>query len=194
MKSPVSRIERNPDRKSPHPRAIVCVKSMFGIGTKKEMELMSEVRKIESFKADHDKIEPGIYISRTDGDLITYDMRTRKPNCGNYMDNITMHTVEHMFATYVRSSEIGDSVIYFGPMGCQTGFYLIVKDTQPQKVLSVVKSVLQQIIDHEGPVFGAERKECGNYRNLALEPCVEECRRYLDVLNSKAEVDFKYAE
>lgn len=167
---------------------------MFGIGTKKEMELMSEVRKIESFKADHDKIEPGIYISRTDGDLITYDMRTRKPNCGNYMDNITMHTVEHMFATYVRSSEIGDSVIYFGPMGCQTGFYLIVKDTQPQKVLSVVKSVLQQIIDHEGPVFGAERKECGNYRNLALEPCVEECRRYLDVLNSKAEVDFKYAE
>ena len=60
---------------------------------------MSKVRKIESFKADHDKIEPGIYISRTDGDLITYDMRTRKPNCGNYMDNITMHTVEHMFAS-----------------------------------------------------------------------------------------------
>lgn len=152
------------------------------------------VKKIESFKADHDKIEPGIYISRTDGDLITYDLRTRKPNNGEYMDNITMHTVEHMFATYVRSSEIGDSVIYFGPMGCQTGFYLIVKDIEPQKVLAVVKKVLTQIINHEGEVFGAERKECGNYKNLDLEPCVNECKKYLDVLNNKGVVDFKYAE
>lgn len=155
---------------------------------------MGEVRKIESFKADHDKIEPGIYISRTDGDLITYDLRTRKPNCGEYMDNITMHTVEHMFATYVRSSEIGDKVIYFGPMGCQTGFYLIVKDTSPEKVLEVVKKVLNQIINHKSEVFGASRKECGNYKNLALEPCVEECQRYLRALNAKERVDFKYAE
>lgn len=155
---------------------------------------MSEVKKIESFKADHDKIVPGIYISRTDGDLITYDLRTRKPNGGDYMDNITMHTVEHMFATYVRSSEIGDSVIYFGPMGCQTGFYLILKSVEPQIVLTTVKKVLQQIIDHKGAVFGAERKECGNYKNLALEPCVIECKKYLEVLNSKLEVDFKYDE
>lgn len=152
------------------------------------------VKKIESFKADHDKIEPGIYISRTDGDLITYDLRTRKPNGGSYMDNITMHTVEHMFATYVRSSEIGENVIYFGPMGCQTGFYLIVNNTDPQKVLEVVKSVLTQIINHKGEVFGAKRKECGNYKNLALEPCIDECRRYLQALDSKREVDFKYAE
>lgn len=154
----------------------------------------STVRKIESFKADHDKIEPGIYISRTDGDLITYDLRTRKPNCGRYMDNVTMHTVEHMFATYVRSSEIADNIIYFGPMGCQTGFYLIVKDTQPQKVLDVVKKVLSQIINHKGEVFGASRKECGNYKNLSLEPCIKECKAYLDCLNAKGEVDFKYAE
>ncbi len=153
---------------------------------------MGEVKKIESFIVDHDKIEPGIYISRTDGDLITYDIRTRKPNAGKYMDNITMHTVEHMFATYVRNSDIGNKVIYFGPMGCQTGFYLIVKDTQPQKVLETVKSVLAQIINHKGEVFGASRKECGNYKNLSLEPCIEECKNYLEVLNSKTEVDFKY--
>lgn len=152
------------------------------------------IKKIESFKADHDKIEPGIYISRTDGDLITYDLRTRKPNGGDYMDNITMHTVEHMFATYVRSSAIGENVIYFGPMGCQTGFYLIVKDTEPKKVLDEVKKVLTQIINHEGEVFGAQRKECGNYKNLSLEPCVVECKKYLDVLNNKGAVDFKYAE
>lgn len=151
------------------------------------------VKKIESFKADHDKIDPGIYISRTDGDLVTYDLRTRKPNCGDYMSNITMHTVEHMFATYVRNSDIGNNVIYFGPMGCQTGFYLIVRDTSEQKVLEAVKSVLSKIINHKGEVFGATRKECGNYKNLALEPCVEECRQYLDVLNSR-EADFKYAE
>lgn len=152
------------------------------------------IKKIESFKADHDKIEPGIYISRTDGDLITYDLRTRKPNGGDYMDNITMHTVEHMFATYVRSSAIGENVIYFGPMGCQTGFYLIVKDTEPKKVLDEVKKVLTQIINHKGEVFGAQRKECGNYKNLSLEPCVVECKKYLDVLNNKGAVDFKYAE
>lgn len=152
------------------------------------------IKKIESFKADHDKIEPGIYISRTDGDLITYDLRTRKPNCGEYMDNITMHTVEHMFATYIRNSEIGDSVIYFGPMGCQTGFYLIVRGVEPQTVLKNVKEVLTLIINHKGEVFGAKRKECGNYKNLALEPCVEECKRYLDALNTKGDIDFKYAK
>ncbi len=155
---------------------------------------MKEIGKIESFKADHDKIEPGIYISRTDGDLITYDLRTRKPNAGYYMDNVTMHTVEHMFATYVRNSEIGSSVIYFGPMGCQTGFYLIVKETEPETVFEIVKKVLKQIIEHDGPVFGATQKECGNYRNLSLEPCVKECENYLSVLEKITEVDFRYAE
>lgn len=155
----------------------------------------SSVKKIESFKADHDKINPGIYISRVDGSAVTYDLRTRKPNCGEYMDNVTMHTVEHMFATYVRSSDIGDRVLYFGPMGCQTGFYLIVwDDVSPQSVLEAVKSVLASIINHKGEVFGASRKECGNYKNLELAPCVKECENYLSVLNNIREADFKYAE
>ncbi|MFR8976182.1 MAG: S-ribosylhomocysteine lyase, partial [Eubacteriales bacterium] len=81
------------------------------------------MKKIASFEADHRFITPGIYVSRTDGDITTYDLRTRKPNCGDYMDNRTMHSVEHLFATYVRNSEIAENVVYFGPMGCQTGFY-----------------------------------------------------------------------
>ena len=87
-----------------------------------------EPSKIASFTVDHNKLCEGIYISRIDGDVVTYDLRTRKPNCGDYMDNITMHSVEHMFATVIRNSPIKDKVIYFGPMGCQTGFYLCVRD------------------------------------------------------------------
>lgn len=149
------------------------------------------MRKIASFDVDHDKITEGIYISRIDGDIVTYDMRTRKPNMGDYMDNLTMHSVEHMFATYVRNSEIGEKIIYFGPMGCQTGFYLLVRDTEPQKVLEIVKDTLEKIINHTGKMFGQSRTECGNYRNLNLEAAQIECKRYLDVLNS-SEVTFKY--
>lgn len=149
--------------------------------------------KIKSFQIDHNKLTEGIYISRTDGDIVTYDLRTRKPNAGEYMDNVTMHTVEHMFATYVRNSSIGDHIIYFGPMGCQTGFYLLVKNESPQKVLEVTKEVLNKIINHQGEVFGASAVECGNYKNLDLSAAKKECRRYLDVLLSK-EWDFKYKE
>ena len=149
------------------------------------------MEKIASFTVNHDKIEPGIYISRIDGDIITYDMRTRKPNMGDYMDNLTMHSVEHMFATYIRNSEISDNVIYFGPMGCQTGFYLLVRNEQSEDVLSVVKSVLRRIINHDGEIFGNKREECGNYRNLNLDAAKLECQRYLDVLESSEET-FSY--
>ena len=154
---------------------------------------MDNIKQIASFTVDHDLIDEGIYISRIDDDIITYDMRTRKPNMGDYMDNLTMHSVEHMFATYVRNSEIGGNVIYFGPMGCQTGFYLLVRNTEPQKVLSVVKDTLRKIVSHSGEMFGAERKECGNYRNLSLAAAKEECAAYLSVLDTK-ECDFKYVK
>jgi len=152
---------------------------------------MEQVKKIASFTVDHDLLTEGIYISRVDGDVTTYDLRTRVPNGGDYMDNLTMHSVEHMFATYVRSSKIGDRVIYFGPMGCQTGFYLLVRSVPEREVLSVVKEVLLQIVSHEGEMFGAVRRECGNYKNLSLGAAKAECKRYLDVLNSKVN-DFKY--
>jgi S-ribosylhomocysteine lyase len=154
---------------------------------------MENLRKIASFSVDHDKITEGIYVSRIDGDVTTYDMRTRIPNAGDYMDNITMHTVEHLFATYVRSSVIGERVIYFGPMGCQTGFYLLVRDAKNEEILAIVKDILAKIIAHEGDVPGASRVECGNYKNLSLEAAKTECARYLAILSAK-ENDFSYPQ
>lgn len=149
------------------------------------------MEKIESFKIDHNKLEPGIYLSRRDGDVVTYDLRTRKPNSGDYMDNASMHSVEHMFATYIRNSVIAQDVIYFGPMGCQTGFYLLVRNADNDKVLSVVKEVLRQIISHEGDVFGKSPVECGHYENLDIELAKKEASKYLKILE-ESKNDFIY--
>lgn len=152
-----------------------------------------KMEKIKSFQVDHDLLEPGMYVSRQDGDITTFDLRTRKPNGGDYMSDLTMHSVEHMMASFLRNSEIAEHIIYFGPMGCQTGFYLLTRALPPERVLEEVKRCLEKTLSHEGGVFGAARKECGNYKNLSLEAAKEECRRYLDILNEK-KVDFRYAE
>ena len=152
---------------------------------------MKDIPRIASFEVDHDLITPGVYISRIDGEVTTYDLRTRKPNTGELMDNATMHSVEHMFATYVRASEIGERIVYFGPMGCQTGFYLLVRDCDKETVGRVILSVLEKIIAHGGEMFGASRKECGNYINLSLPLAKAECKKYLDILKQK-EMTFTY--
>ena len=162
---------------------------MFLIGDK----MNKEVQKIASFTVNHDTLREGIYISRIDGDVTTYDMRTRIPNAGDYMNNLTMHSFEHMFATYIRSSEIRDRVLYFGPMGCQTGFYLLVRGEAHEEVLRAVLTVLEEIISHTGEMFGNTAVECGNYRNLSLESAKVEAERYLKVLRSKTN-DFRYAD
>jgi S-ribosylhomocysteine lyase len=151
------------------------------------------MNKITSFTVDHDKITPGIYISRIDGDITTFDLRTRTPNAGDYMDDLTMHSVEHMMATFLRNSDIKDSVIYFGPIGCQTGFYLLTRNISPEKVLETVKKCLKMTLKHDGEMFGAKRKECGNYKNLSLNAAKTECARYLTALEGK-ENDFEYEE
>ena len=143
------------------------------------------MKKIASFTVDHTCLDTGIYVSRIDGDITTYDLRTRKPNTDDLMDHSTMHTLEHMFATYVRNSEIADDVIYFGPMGCQTGFYLLVRNADNKKVLEVTKKVLLDTVNHEGDVFGNSEIECGNYRTLDLQKAKDEAKKYLDILNSR---------
>ena len=153
---------------------------------------MKEIKKITSFTVDHTKIIPSIYVSRVDGDVTTYDMRTRRPNMGDYMDNLTMHSVEHMFATYVRSSEIGERVIYFGPMGCQTGFYLLMRDTTNEETLALVLSVLKNIIAHDGDMFGASEIECGNYLELDLGAAKREAKAYLEELMKKGAEEASY--
>ena len=149
------------------------------------------MKKIASFTVDHTCLETGIYVSRIDGDITTYDLRTRKPNTDDLMDHSTMHTLEHMFATYVRNSEIADDVIYFGPMGCQTGFYLLIRNADNKKVLEVTKKVLLDTVNHKGDVFGNSEIECGNYRTLDLQKAKDEAKKYLDILNSR-EQTFKY--
>ena len=151
------------------------------------------MERIQSFCVDHDYISEGIYISRIDGDITTYDMRTRRPNNqeGDYMDNLTMHSLEHMFATYIRNSEIGRDVIYFGPMGCRTGFYLLVRNADNKTVLGAVLTVLNKIAYESDVMFGAERKECGNYKELSLAAAKTEAARYLEILKN-AKNDFIY--
>ena len=150
------------------------------------------MERIRSFCVDHDYITEGIYISRIDGDITTFDMRTRIPNAGDYMDDLTIHSLEHMFATYVRNSEIGDRVIYFGPMGCRTGFYLLTRDIEGDKAVEVILSTLEKIVEHTGEMFGASRKECGNYKELDLDAAKREAKRYLDKLRSK-KIDLEYS-
>ena len=149
------------------------------------------MNRIASFSVDHDKIVKGIYISRIDGDVTTYDLRTRIPNADDYMSNVAMHSMEHMFATYVRNSEIGDKVLYFGPMGCRTGFYLLVRDVAPVRVSEIVTDVLRKIKDHDGEMFGATKKECGNYRELDVNEAKREADAFLQVL-TEADITFEY--
>ncbi len=151
------------------------------------------MNRIASFSVDHDYIKKDVYISRIDGDITTYDLRTRIPNAGDYMDNVTMHSLEHMFATYVRNSSIGGDVIYFGPMGCRTGFYLLVRNQSPETVLEVIISTLEKIVAHDGEMFGATRKECGNYKELDLALAKKEAAAYLTELKGKVH-SFEYPQ
>lgn len=150
------------------------------------------MEKITSFTVDHLKLNVGIYVSRVDGDITTYDLRTRKPNVDELMDNSTMHSVEHMFATYARNSILKDSVMYFGPMGCQTGFYLLVRDADHEQVLTMIKTVLVQIVNHEGDVFGKSTIECGNYLSLSIDVAKRECQKYYEKIKGWAKTDLVY--
>ena len=149
--------------------------------------------RIASFSVDHDLIEPGIYISRIDGDIVTYDLRTRKPNAGDYMDNLTMHTVEHMLATFLRNSEIGGEVIYFGPMGCRTGFYLLVRDTvTSSEVIGLLQKTMDFIAGYEGEIPGVSPAECGNYREHSLPKAKEYAADMAKVLKDWTPEKMKY--
>ena len=148
------------------------------------------MQRITSFSVDHDYIVPGMYVSRIDGDITTYDLRTRRPNCGDYMDNVTMHSMEHMLATFLRNSDAAEDVIYFGPMGCRTGFYLLMRSQNHERALEKVKEALRKTTDAP-EMFGASRKECGNYKELSSEAAHKEAARYLEQLESR-EQNFKY--
>lgn len=122
------------------------------------------MKTIASFTINHDLLDVGMYTSRVDGDVVTYDVRMKKPNAGEYLEDSGLHTFEHLFATFARNSEYSDSVVYVGPMGCRTGFYFLVRDSiSPEKAINVVYDAFCFIADFEGTIPGSERKECGNY-------------------------------
>lgn len=147
------------------------------------------MEKIKSFQVDHRVLTKGIYVSRIDGDIITYDLRFCHPNTGILLDNSTIHTIEHMLATYLRNSRIKDEIIYFGPMGCQTGFYMLIRDKVGYStVLEVLKETLNKTVEYNGKVFGASVIECGNYRNLDLEKAKKACKEYLEIIKNITEI------
>ena len=122
------------------------------------------MKTIASFTVNHDLLKKGMYISRIDGDVVTYDIRMKKPNNGDYLSDGSMHTLEHLFATFARNSEIGDQVVYVGPMGCRTGFYFLVRDSVGhERALRLVRDCLRYIAEYEGEIPGSKRWECGNY-------------------------------
>ena len=122
------------------------------------------MKKIASFTVNHDLLTKGMYVSRIDGDVVTYDIRMKLPNGGDYLNMSAAHTLEHLFATYVRNSPYAQDVIYVGPMGCRTGFYFLVRDgISHAQAIALVQESMAFIRDFEGEIPGNKREECGNY-------------------------------
>ncbi len=116
----------------------------------------------------------------------------RKPNTDDVMSNALMHSYEHLFATFMRNGSIGADIIYVAPMGCQTGFYLLVRNACHKDVLSEVKAVLKKISVYDEEMPGASEIECGNYRTLDVEIAKEEALRYLEKIKDQTENDLTY--
>lgn len=150
------------------------------------------MKRIASFEVDHTVLEKGMYISRVDGDVVTYDIRTRKPNVEEVMDNASIHTVEHLFATFVRNSDFTDKIIYFGPMGCRTGFYFLVRDMAHEDAIKLTRDAFAFIASFEGEVPGVSAVECGNYRDHSLEGAIKEAQMYLPVIEKVTVESLKY--
>lgn len=127
------------------------------------------MKKIASFTVNHDTIRKGMYISRIDGDVVTYDIRMKIPNGGDYIPPAAAHTFEHLFATLARNSAFENGVLYVGPMGCRTGFYLLLRDSvSNEQAIELVKACFATIASYDGAIPGASREECGNYQEQDL--------------------------
>ena len=139
------------------------------------------MERIKSFEVDHTKFGIGMYTSRIDGDITTYDVRMAKPNGGRYLEYPAIHTIEHLFATYARNTEFSDNIIYVGPMGCRTGFYLLLAgDYSSKDIVSLVIEMYEFIRDFKGEVPGASPKDCGNYLDMNLSMANYLGKKYLD--------------
>lgn len=155
------------------------------------------MKTIASFTVNHDILQKGMYISRIDGDVVTYDIRMKRPNNeeNDYLQNAAMHTFEHLFATYARNTKYADSIVYIGPMGCRTGFYFLVRDNVSHKeALNIILESFKFIKDFEGQIPGATKKECGNYKEHDLNGAKAIAIDMIDVLKDWTEERMIYEE
>jgi len=150
------------------------------------------MQRIPSFSIDHTKLLRGMYISRIDDDVITYDIRMKEPNKGDYLSVPALHTFEHLFATYARSSRFQNGVLYIGPMGCRTGFYLLTRGLSHQEAIDLVRESLAFIAAYEGEIPGAKEPECGNYLEHSLTDARVEAVKMIPVLINWTEADLAY--
>ena len=144
------------------------------------------MEKIKSFTVNHLKLKSGLYVSRIDNfgtDITTFDMRFTAPNIEPVMDTGSIHTLEHLGATFFRNSNIKNSVVYFGPMGCRTGFYLLTTNMTKDDAKNLLIESLKKVQDFDH-VPGAQKIECGNYLEHDLDGAKKECAKYLDLLLS----------
>ncbi len=148
------------------------------------------MEKIASFQVNHLVLEPGIYVSRKDRfgnvTLTTFDLRMTTPNKEPVMNTAEVHTIEHLGATYLRNhAEWKDRTVYFGPMGCRTGFYLILEgDLESEDIVGLMKDLFVFIRDFEGEVPGAAARDCGNYLDMNLNMAHWYAKKYLCVLEN----------
>jgi S-ribosylhomocysteine lyase len=156
------------------------------------------MEKIASFQVDHLRLKPGVYVSRKDrfGTVIltTFDLRFKEPNKEPVIDVPALHTIEHLGATFLRSHrEWGNRVVYFGPMGCRTGFYVILEgDRSSEEILPLLGEMLDWIDKFEGPIPGAAPAECGNWQDQNLDMAKWESRRYASVIRSPGKENLNY--
>lgn len=153
------------------------------------------MKKIASFTVNHNTLEKGMYISRIDGDIVTYDIRMKKPNNNDFLQNAAMHTFEHLFATYARNTEFAPNVIYIGPMGCRTGFYFLVRDSiSHTEALKIIQNCFKFIENFNGEIPGTKKEECGNYLEHDLNGAKEIAADMKKVLENWTVEKMKYAE
>lgn len=160
-----------------------------------------EMKKITSFTIDHIRLVPGLYVSRKDmaGDAVitTFDIRMTSPNDEPVMNTAEVHTIEHLGATFLRNHEaFSDKVLYFGPMGCRTGFYLLLTgDYSSADIVPLMKEMFSFIASYVGEVPGASARDCGNYLDMNLPMARWLASRYLrDVLTDIREDQLNYPE
>jgi S-ribosylhomocysteine lyase len=150
------------------------------------------MQKIASFQVDHTELEKGLYISRIDDDITTYDIRMIKPNTPPFLEIAAVHTIEHLFATFARN-EYPKNIIYFGPMGCRTGFYLLTKNLDNIDVIKLVQNAMNFIANFEGKIPGVSETECGNYLDHDLKKAKKYAVDMCEILKNWDEHKLDYA-